>query len=92
MVSIFKPLALAAFAVAIFSASSVQSAEYPKAGASCATLATQGWLDVVSRFPGGFTTRNKEKTYVGYFCSYKNPGAALLPRTIMPPGRSTRFT
>jgi hypothetical protein len=78
MVSIFKPLALAALAVAIFSASSVQSAEYPKAGASCATLATQGCWTWYHDSRAVYYKGTKEKTYVGYFCSYKNPGAAAI--------------
>ena len=67
MVNIFKLLTLAALATAFFgSAVSVQSAEYPKPGAACTTLATQGCWTWYHDSRAVYYKGTHEKTYVGY--------------------------
>ncbi len=79
MVNIFKLLTLAALATAFFgSAVSVQSAEYPKPGAACTTLATQGCWTWYHDSRAVYYKGTHEKTYVGYFHSAANPGAAAI--------------
>jgi hypothetical protein len=78
MVKFFKPLMLSAMAVAFLSGVCVQSAEYPKAGASCATLATQGIWTWYHDSRAIYYKATHEKTYVGYFSSSMNPGAAAI--------------
>jgi hypothetical protein len=79
MVNIFKSLMLAALATAFLgSAVSVQSLEYPKPGAACATLATQGCWTWYHDSRAVYYKGTHEKTYVGYFHSAANPGAAAI--------------
>jgi hypothetical protein len=78
MVRNVKPLMLAALAVAIFCAGSAQSAEYPKTGASCSTLATQGIWTWYQDSRAVYYKGTHEKTYVGYFGSSSNPGVAAI--------------
>jgi hypothetical protein len=79
MVKIFKPLLLAALAVTFFgSAVSAQTPEYPKPGASCATLAKLGLWTWYHDSRAVYYHGTKDKTYVGYFASGPNPGAAAI--------------
>jgi|WetSurMetagenome_2_1015567.scaffolds.fasta_scaffold00045_15 hypothetical protein len=79
MVKLFKPLMLAASAATFFgSFVTVQSAEYPKAGVACATLATQGCWTWYHDPRAVYYKGTKEKTYVGYFHSDNNPGEASI--------------
>jgi BNR repeat-containing family member len=79
MVRFWKPLTLTAFAVAFLgNQTSVRSAEYPKTGASCATLATQGIWTWYQDSRAVYYKGTHEKTYVGYFGSSNNPGAAAI--------------
>ncbi len=76
MVKLFKPLMLSAMAVTFFGGVCVQSAEYPKTGAACATLATQGCWTWYHDPRAVYYKGTQEKTYVGYFHSDNNPGEA----------------
>jgi hypothetical protein len=78
MVKILKPLMLAALAVTFFgSVSSLQSAEYPKAGASCATLVTKGVWTWYNDPRAVYFKGTKEKSYVGYLNSASTGAAAV---------------
>ena len=78
MVKIFKPLVLAALAVALFGGIGVQSAEYPKPGDSCSTLAKLGVWTWYQDSRTVYYHGTRDKTYVGYFATGKNPGAAAI--------------
>jgi hypothetical protein len=78
MVKIFKPLMLAALAVTFFGISVFSQTEYPKTGAACATLATQGCWTWYHDSRAVYYKGTKEKTYVGYFHSDNNPGEAAI--------------
>jgi hypothetical protein len=67
MVRIWKQLILSAAALTFFaSLTTVQSAEYPKPGASCATLAAKGVWTWYNDPRAVYFKGTKEKTYVGY--------------------------
>jgi hypothetical protein len=79
MVKTRNILMLSAFAAALLgSLFSVQPAEYPKAGAACATLATQGIWTWYQDPRAIYYKGTHEKTYVTYFSTYQNPGAAAI--------------
>jgi BNR repeat-containing family member len=78
MVKFFKPLMLSALAVTFFGGICVHSAEYPKAGAACATLTTQGCWTWYHDSRAVYYKGTHEKTYVGYFHSDNNPGEAAI--------------
>jgi hypothetical protein len=54
------------------------AAEYPKAGASCSTLVNQGVWTWYHDSRTVYYKNAQEKTYVGYFATGKNPGAAAI--------------
>ena len=78
MIRIFKPLMLAALAVAFFANGIVAQTEYPKTGASCATLSPQGCWTWYHDPRAVYYKGTKEKTYVGFFHSDNNPGEAAI--------------
>ena len=56
----------------------VKSAEYPKAGAACSTLVKQGVWTWYNDPRAVYYKGTKEKTYVGYFSTATDPGAAAV--------------
>jgi hypothetical protein len=78
MVKIFKPLMLAALAVTFLGSIVSAQTEFPKPGASCATLATKGLWTWYHDSRAVYYKGTKEKTYVGYFHSAASPGAAAI--------------
>jgi hypothetical protein len=79
MIRLLKPILLSALALAFLGGKTFgQPTEYPKPGANCATLATKGCWTWYHDSRAVYYKGTKEKTYVGYFHSAANPGAAAI--------------